>query len=142
MSTIRGLAHPTLQTPQTGADATWQVPRVGLALALLAVLGLGLALIGQAAPAPITPVPAPVEPTAPEPPMGDIPILGDPVRDLTVWYSDRVRDANRAALDNLQGPAPHADRPAERQRHPDPVRPDGADHDPAADLRRPRSWAT
>ena len=50
MSTIRGLAHPTLQTPQTGPDATWQVPRVGLALALLAVLGFGLALIGQAAP--------------------------------------------------------------------------------------------
>ena len=30
-------------------------------------------------------------------------VLGDPVRDLTVWYSDRVRDANRAALDNLRG---------------------------------------
>ena len=103
MSTIRGLAHPTLQTPQTGPDATWQVPRVGLVLALLAVLGLGLALLQQALPAPIAPVPAPVEPTAAEPPMGDIPLLGDPVRDLTVWYSDRVRDANRAALDNLRG---------------------------------------
>ena len=44
-----------------------------------------------------------MEPTAAEPPIGDIPILGDPVRDLTVWYSDRVRDANRAALDNLRG---------------------------------------
>ena len=103
MLTIRGLAHPTLQTPQTGPDATWQVPRVGLALALLAVLGLGLALLQQGLPAPTAPVAAPVEPAAPGPPVGDIPILGDPVRDLTVWYSDRVRDANRAALDNLKG---------------------------------------
>jgi hypothetical protein len=103
MSTIRGLAHPTLQTPQTGADATWQVPRVGLVLALLAVLGFGLALIGQAAPTTGISAPTPVEPTTAEPPMGDIPLLGDPVRDLTVWYSDRVRDANRAALDNLRG---------------------------------------
>ncbi len=103
MLTIRGLAHPTLQTSQTGPDATWQVPRVGLALALLAVLGLGLALLQQALPAPTAPLAAPVEPTAAEPPIGDIPILGDPVRDLTVWYSDRVRDANRAALDNLRG---------------------------------------
>jgi hypothetical protein len=103
MSTIRGLAHPTLQTPQTGADATWQVPRVGLVLALLAVLGLGLALLQQVVPAPTAPVAVPVEPAAPGPPVGDIPILGDPVRDLTVWYSDRVRDANHAALDNLKG---------------------------------------
>ncbi len=102
MSTTGGLAHPTLQTPQTGPDATWQVPRVGWR-SRYAVLGLGLALLQQAMPAPAAPVPTPVEPTASEPPIGDIPILGDPVRDLTVWYSDRVRDANRAALDNLRG---------------------------------------
>ena len=47
--------------------------------------------------------PAPLEAIAGDPPVGDIPIIGDPVRDLTVWYSDRVRDANRAALDNLRG---------------------------------------
>ena len=36
-------------------------------------------------------------------PAGDIPLIGDPVRDLTIWYSDRVSDANRAALENLRG---------------------------------------
>ena len=36
-------------------------------------------------------------------PRGDIPLIGDPVRDLTIWYSDRVSDANRAALENLRG---------------------------------------
>jgi hypothetical protein len=103
MLTTGGLVPHALQTPKTGAATTWQVPRVGLALAILAVLGLGLALVQLALPAPTAPVPELGEPTAPEPPIGDIPILGDPVRDLTVWYSDRVRDANRAALDNLRG---------------------------------------
>ena len=78
----------------------------------------------------------PRRPTAPEPPIGDIPILGDPVRDLTVWYSDRVRDANRAALDNLRGQLLTPIDPLHDTVDPDPVRPDGADHDPAADLRR------
>ncbi len=103
MLTTGGLVPHALQSPETGADATWQVPPVGLALALLAVLGLGLALLGQAMPSPIAPVPTTAERAAPQAPVGDIPILGDPVRDLTVWYSDRVRDANRAALDNLRG---------------------------------------
>jgi hypothetical protein len=103
MLTTGGLVPHALLSPKMGAATTWQVPRVGLALAFVAVLGLGLALIGQAMPAPIAPEPTLVEPMAAEPPIGDIPILGDPVRDLTVWYSDRVRDANRAALDNLRG---------------------------------------
>jgi hypothetical protein len=86
--------------------APWRVPRVGLGLVLVACLGMGLALLGQAMPGPAASSPAPVEPAAPaasEPQIGSIPILGDPVRDLTIWYSDRVRDANRAALDNLRG---------------------------------------
>jgi hypothetical protein len=103
MLTTGGLVPPALHTPKPGADATWQVPRAGLALALLAVLGLGIALLQLAFPSPVEPAAAPAQTTTPEPPMGDIPILGDPVRDLTVWYSDRVRDANRAALDNLRG---------------------------------------
>jgi hypothetical protein len=75
-------------------------------LVLLAALGLALALLGQVAPATVASGPLPTEPAAPaasEPPIGSIPILGDPIRDLTIWYSDRVRDANRAALDNLRG---------------------------------------
>jgi hypothetical protein len=69
----------------------------------LAVVGLGLAVIERAAPSPATAPATPVETTVVDPPVGNIPIIGDPVRDLTVWYSDRVRDANRAALDNLRG---------------------------------------
>jgi hypothetical protein len=79
------------------------VQRLALALAALAVAGLGLAVVERAAPGPVPAPPAPLELAAGGPPIGDIPIIGDPVRDLTVWYSDRVRDANRAALDNLRG---------------------------------------
>ena len=79
------------------------MPRAALVLLALAVVGLGLAVIERVAPSPVPVPPAPLESIAGDPPIGDIPILGDPVRDLTVWYSDRVRDANRAALDNLRG---------------------------------------
>ena len=106
MLTTGGLVPPTLRTPESRPVAPWRVPRVGLGLVLLAAIGMGLALLGQAMPEPAASSPAPVEPAAPaasEPPIGSIPILGDPVRDLTIWYSDRVRDANRAALDNLRG---------------------------------------
>ena len=103
MLTTGGLVPPAHQSPKTGPDATWRVPRVGLTLALVAVLGLAIALLQAALPAPVVPLPAPTETTTPGSPIGDIPILGDPVRDLTVWYSDRVRDASRAALDNLRG---------------------------------------
>jgi hypothetical protein len=36
-------------------------------------------------------------------PRGELPIIGDPIRDLTIWYAQRVSDANRAAVDNLTG---------------------------------------
>ena len=55
MLTTEGLVPHALQSPETGCGATWQVPRVGLALALLAILGLGLALLEQAAPPPRAP---------------------------------------------------------------------------------------
>src|SRR5450830_677669 len=103
MLTTGGLVPPTLQTPAPRSPATWRVPRAALLLLTLAVVGLGLAAIERVAPSPEQVPPAPLEAIAGDPPVGDIPIIGDPVRDLTVWYSDRVRDANRAALDNLRG---------------------------------------
>ena len=103
MLTTGGLVPPTLQTPAPRSLATWRVPRAALVLLTLAVVGLGLAVIERAVPSPAPAPPAPVETIAGDPPIGNIPIIGDPVRDLTVWYSDRVRDANRAALDNLRG---------------------------------------
>jgi len=53
-------------------------------------------------------MPESIAPTVPETgamplPRGDLPIIGDPIRDLTVWYSNRVSDANRAGLENLKG---------------------------------------
>jgi hypothetical protein len=103
MLTTGGLVPPTLQTPKLASAATWRVPRAALVLLVLAVVGLGLAAIERVAPSPVPVPPAPLVTIAGDPPVGDIPIIGDPVRDLTVWYSDRVRDANRAALDNLRG---------------------------------------
>jgi hypothetical protein len=103
MLTTGGLVPPTLQTSAPRSPATWRVPRAALVLLILAVVGLGLAAIERVAPSPAPVPPAPLEIIAGDPPVGDIPIIGDPVRDLTVWYSDRVRDANRAALDNLRG---------------------------------------
>jgi hypothetical protein len=103
MLTTGGLVPPTLQTSVPTSPATWRVPRAALVLLILAVVGLGLAAIEWVAPSPAPVPPAPLETIAGDPPVGDIPIIGDPVRDLTVWYSDRVRDANRAALDNLRG---------------------------------------
>jgi hypothetical protein len=103
MLTTGGLVPPTLQTPAPRSFATWRVPRAALVLLILAVVGLGLAAIEWVAPSPAPVPPAPLETIAGDPSIGDIPIIGDPVRNLTVWYSDRVRDANRAALDNLRG---------------------------------------
>lgn len=80
------------------------VPPLTVALLALAAAGAGWALVRPAAPA--TETPAAAAPAATAPPVaavGSIPILGDPVGDLTAWYADRVGDANRAALTNLRG---------------------------------------
>ena len=103
MLTPRRLVPAALRPPAAPALAAWRVPRPLLVLTMVALLGLGVAAIRWMAPAPAM-TPAPVsETTVAEPAIGDIPILGDPVRDLTVWFSDRIRDANRSALDNLRG---------------------------------------
>ena len=80
------------------------VSPLALALLVLAAGGIGWALVRPAATPPsataaASPVTAPADPEA----VGAIPILGDPIRDLTIWYADRISDANRAALVNLQG---------------------------------------
>ncbi len=80
------------------------VSPLALALLVLAAGGIGWALVRPAATSPTQSTEAPPS-TAPAGPagVGAIPILGDPVRDLTIWYADRISDANRAALVNLQG---------------------------------------
>ncbi len=102
MLTLRGVAGPTLRRlegiPPVRFGASW----VAFALVALALAGLGLAAMARPPAAPES-----IAPTVPEIgvtplPRGDLPIIGDPIRDLTVWYSNRVSDANRASLENHQ----------------------------------------
>jgi hypothetical protein len=114
MLTTGGLAPHALRTPTSPPRMLRAVPAGARAMLALSVLGMLLAGARLAAPAPVATsaaapapsteagsAPAPVAATASA--VGAIPGLVDPVRDLTVWYSDRVADANRAALDNLRG---------------------------------------
>jgi hypothetical protein len=77
-----------------------------LALLLLAMAfgGLGLNVLGRSSSMPEVPATVP-ETEAADLPRGDLPIIGDPIRDLTIWWSNRLTDANRAGLDSLRGRA-------------------------------------
>ena len=79
------------------------VPPLAVALLVLATAGAAWAIVRPAAPTPAEAAAAPPAVTAPDAGVGSIPVLGDPVGDLTAWYADRVGDANRAALTNLRG---------------------------------------
>ncbi len=74
--------------------------RVAVVLVVLAFIGLALATAHAMMPAP--PKPA-VATTTAQDVGGGLPIIGDPVHDMTVWYSDRVHDANSSAVDGLKG---------------------------------------
>ena len=79
------------------------VSPLAVALLVLAAGGVAWALVRPAVPAPDTTASSLPATAAPGGAVGSIPILGDPIRDLTAWYADRVSDANRAALANLRG---------------------------------------
>ncbi|MCL4287883.1 MAG: hypothetical protein KJ006_09570 [Thermoleophilia bacterium] len=79
------------------------VSPVALVLVVLALGGAGWALLGPTTAAPATTAPAPLTTPPSGPPRGDIPIIGDPIRDLTIWWSNRLSDASRAGLDSLRG---------------------------------------
>jgi hypothetical protein len=76
---------------------------VALVLVVLALGGAVWALLGPPAAAPATTPPAPLTTPQGGLPRGDIPIIGDPIRDLTIWWSNRLSDASRAGLDSLKG---------------------------------------
>lgn len=78
-----------------------RVPPVALFILALAVSGVALSVIGERSPME-RPDQAPAESYSPIP-RGEIPIVGEPIRDLTTWYAQRVSDANRAAVQNLKG---------------------------------------
>ncbi len=100
---LRGVTRPTLRTLEGIPPVRFRASWVAFALVALALAGLGLALVARPPAVPESVVPAVREIGAPPIPRGDLPIIGDPIRDLTVWYSNRVSDANRAGLDNLKG---------------------------------------
>jgi hypothetical protein len=102
---------PNLPTSLASALAPRPVSRLVLLLAALALAGLGLALLSALFPQKAD---APPATQAPPPPLswqsgglarGDIgiPIVGDFLTDMTIWYSDGLSSANRAALENLRG---------------------------------------
>jgi hypothetical protein len=79
-------------------------PVAPLALLLLAMAlgGLGLNVLGRPSSMPAAPATV-IETEAADVPAGDLPIIGDPIRDLTIWWSNRLSDANRASLNSLAG---------------------------------------
>ncbi len=95
-----------LQPPLPGRflRLTAPAPVAPLALLLMAMAigGLGLNVLGRSSSMPEIPATVP-ETEAADLPVGDLPIIGDPIRDLTIWWSNRLTDANRAALGSLAG---------------------------------------
>ena len=97
---------PTIRRPSLEITLPPGLTRLGpMAMLLLALAlgGLGLAVVGRPPTTPAASPPAHLGTEATDLPRGDLPIIGDPIRDLTLWYSGRVSDANRAGIDNLRG---------------------------------------
>src|SRR5918992_4370230 len=98
------LARHLPPLPKTLSRLTEPAPVAPLALLLLAMAfgGLGLNVMGRSSSTPAAPATV-IETEAADLPRGDLPIIGDPMRDLTIWWSNRLSDANRAGLDSLRG---------------------------------------
>jgi hypothetical protein len=103
MAALAARLRSALPLATGGGGTRANVSPVALLLLVLALGGLGLAVVGRSPTAPERPLPAPIESEAVQLPRGELPIIGDPIRDLTIWYAQRVSDANRAAVTNLRG---------------------------------------
>lgn len=100
------LAHlrPLVPEALLRASRPAAVSPLAVVLVVLALGGVAWALIGPPPAAPATSAPpAPVAIAPSGLPRGEIPIIGDPIRDLTIWWSNRLSDASRAGLDSLRG---------------------------------------
>lgn len=103
MATLANL-RPTVPRVLSRVGRPAAVSPIALLLLVLALAGLAWALVGAATAAPpasTSPAPPPGAPGGL--PRGDIPFIGDPIRDLTIWWSNRLSDASRAGLDSLAG---------------------------------------
>src|SRR5438093_261832 len=90
----KGLAPVTQMILSPGASAILLLAR--------ARGGLGLNVLGRSSSMPAAPATV-IETEAADVPAGDLPIIGDPIRDLTIWWSNRLSDSNRASLNSLAG---------------------------------------
>jgi hypothetical protein len=101
---MASITRPRPPIPERLLRLTSATPVAPLALLLLAMAfgGLGLNVLGRSSSMPAIPATVP-ETEAADLPRGDLPIIGDPIRDLTIWWSNRLTDANRAGLDSLRG---------------------------------------
>ena len=100
MATLANL-RPTVPRILLRLARPASVSPVALLLVVLALGGVVWTLIGPAT-APSTSVPTSRSVTAARA-AGDIPIIGDPIRDLTIWWSNMLSNASRAGLDSLRG---------------------------------------
>ncbi len=103
MLSLRGAPRPTLRAIEAIPNVRLRISWAAVLLVALALAGLGLAIAGRLSPPATSIGLVPPATTGVVLPRGDLPIIGDPIRDLTVWYSDRVRDATTAGLENLRG---------------------------------------
>jgi hypothetical protein len=103
MATVSRLQPPPPERLLRLAAAA-QVAPAALLLLAMAFGGLGLNVLGRSSSMPAIPATVP-ETEAADLARGDLPIIGDPIRDLTIWWSNRLTDANRAGLDSLRGRA-------------------------------------
>lgn len=103
MASIAGLRPPIHEALRRLASPAPVAPAAVLLLAM-AIGGLGLTVLGRSPSASEeTPPAAVIETGAADEPIGELPIIGDPIRDLTIWWSNRLSDANKASLSSLQG---------------------------------------
>jgi hypothetical protein len=101
MATLARL-RPHLPEALLQAASPSPIAPAALLLVAMALGGLGLNVLGRSSSMPEIPATVP-ETEAADYPVGDLPIIGDPIRDLTIWWSNRLSDANRAGLDSLAG---------------------------------------
>ena len=103
MAAIAARLRAAIPLPQDASAADARIAPIALLLVVLALGGLGLTVTGRSPAIPDHSIQAQVEPKAALSGRGELPIIGDPIRDLTIWYAQRVSDANRAAVTNLSG---------------------------------------
>lgn len=102
MATLAPL-RPTVPRALRRVARPAAVSPIAVVLVVLALAGMAWAILAAATAPPAAPTSQATSPTASDLPRGDLPLIGDPIRDLTIWWSNRLSDASRAGLDSLRG---------------------------------------